>query len=72
MSEQQWYLICNLNKIEEDMIDVLKIGLIYNFLMMNKLLTLITLLCKDLSPLYMSFIGPCVGVVGHQLDPGAV
>lgn len=47
MSEQQWYLICNLNKIEEDMIDVLKIGLIYNFLMMNKLLTLITLLCKD-------------------------
>lgn len=31
MSEQQWYLICNLNKIEEDMIDVLKIGLIYNF-----------------------------------------
>lgn len=31
MSEQQWYLICNLNKIEEDMIDVFKIGLIYNF-----------------------------------------
>lgn len=31
MSEQQWYLICNLNKIEEDMIDVLKIVLIYNF-----------------------------------------
>lgn len=31
MSEQQWYLICNLNKIEEDMIDVLKTGLIYNF-----------------------------------------
>lgn len=31
MSEQQWYLICNLNKIEEDMIDVLKISLIYNF-----------------------------------------
>lgn len=31
MSEQQWYLICNLNKIEEDMIDVLKICLIYNF-----------------------------------------
>lgn len=31
MSEQQWYLICDLNKIEEDMIDVLKISLIYNF-----------------------------------------
>lgn len=23
-------------------------------------------------PQYMSFIGPCVGVVGYQLDPGAV